>query len=196
MKGKPEDEPALRRPVAALGAGFGVSALAVYAAVATVGSLLRGGGRPGTGGLLVAAVVVAVLAVVDTHVLGLHAPMWRRQTPRELHFALGPTRGALVWGLDTGLVVTTFRVTSLSWTALTLSFLGLLPWWAGLAYAAGFILPSAVLILLVPRSDPESDRMEPIWLMELIGGFTDPVRLAAIAAQLGVAAWLVGSALA
>jgi hypothetical protein len=37
--------------------------------------------------------------------------------------------------------------------------------------------------------------MEPIWLMELLGRFIEPVRLTAIAAQVTVAAWLVGSAL-
>ncbi|QKW34523.1 hypothetical protein HUT06_11205 [Actinomadura sp. NAK00032] len=137
------------------------------------------GSRPGTVAQLVAAGVLLACVAVDSGVFGLRTPMWRRQTPQQYFYRLGPTRGAFLWGLDTGLVVTTFRVTSLTWAALAVTLLGLVPWWAGVAYAAGFVLPSAVFVLLVPpRSDPLGPP-EPVWLLDRIGDWEPRVRRAA-----------------
>ena len=59
-------------------------------------------------------------------------PPWRRQTPKSFEPRYGVSRAALLWGLDAGLVVTTIWVTSLSWAALAVTFLELVPWWSGL----------------------------------------------------------------
>ena len=53
---------------------------------------------------------------------------------------------ASVWGFDTGLLVTTFRVAAVSWAALFLAGLGLVPTWTGVSYGLGFTLPFLLLI--------------------------------------------------
>jgi hypothetical protein len=104
--------------------------------------------------LAVAGVLAALLAA-DLRLFGLRTPMWRRQTPKWFMYRFGDRGSALLWGLDAGLVATTFRVTSLSWAALTLTVAGLLPWWAGALYAAGFVIPELTADLLIPRrTDP------------------------------------------
>lgn len=65
----------------------------------------------------------------------------RRQTPKMVYDNYGSGPAALVWGLDTGLVVTTYRLSSISWALLLLSVLGIAPWWTGLGYALGFVTP-------------------------------------------------------
>jgi hypothetical protein len=74
----------------------------------------------------------------------------RRQTPRALLRRYHMLAVATLWGLDTGLVVTTFRVAAVSWGALYLAALGLSPRWTGLAYGAGFAAP-LLLLLFRPR---------------------------------------------
>ncbi|MBO2459000.1 hypothetical protein [Actinomadura violacea] len=123
--------------------------------------------------------VLAACLIVDTGLFGLRTPMLRRQTPQAYFYRLGPARGAFLWGLDTGLVVTTFRVTSLTWGALAVTVLGLVPWWAGVAYAAGFLVPSAVLILLVPPRTGGDGPPEPVWLLDRLGDWEPRVRRAA-----------------
>ncbi|MEU6035896.1 hypothetical protein ABZ801_10840 [Actinomadura sp. NPDC047616] len=123
--------------------------------------------------------VLAVCLIIDTGIFGLRTPMLRRQTPQQYFFRYGAARGALLWGLDTGLVVTTFRVTSLTWASLTVTLLGLVPWWAGIAYAAGFVLPSAVFVLVVPRSSDPENAPEPVWLMDRIRDWEPWVRRSA-----------------
>ena len=127
--------------------------------------------------------------VVDLGAFGLHTPMWRRQTPKQLFHRFGPSAGALLWGLDTGLVVTTFRVTSLSWAALALAALGLVPWWSGLLYAIGFTVPAAALVLAVPAHpwSPE-DLQEPVWLQYRIMALEPAMRRVALLALLAGAA--------
>jgi hypothetical protein len=65
----------------------------------------------------------------------------RRQTPKSILRDYGARRAALAWGLDAGLVFTTFRMSSLSWALLALAIIGVAPSWVGLGYAAGFLLP-------------------------------------------------------
>jgi hypothetical protein len=193
VKGRPSPDLALRRPVGLLALGFAGSALAVFALASLTGGILL---RPLHGRPLPALVAVAVLAglaLVDAGLFGLRTPMWRRQTPRELFIRFGPSAGALLWGLDTGLVVTTFRVTSLSWAALALTALGLTPWWTGLLYAAGFTLPAAALVLAVPaRPWSEEGIQEPIWLQYRLMALEPAVRRVALLAL--VAAALVSGA--
>jgi hypothetical protein len=54
---------------------------------------------------------------------------------------------ASLWGLDTGLVITTFRVAAVTWGALYLAALGLSSPWAGVAYAGAFLLPFIALVV-------------------------------------------------
>ncbi|MFI5268453.1 MAG: hypothetical protein ACHQ7M_13860, partial [Chloroflexota bacterium] len=89
-----------------------------YGIVYLFGEGILGGTRSGTGARLAAAVVLIACAIVDTGVFGLRTPTWRRQTPRDLFYRFGASKGALLWGLDAGLVFTTFRVTSMSWASL------------------------------------------------------------------------------
>ncbi|MFL6076872.1 MAG: hypothetical protein ACJ73S_26050 [Mycobacteriales bacterium] len=176
MKGNSTTRPR-RGPVPALATGFTLSALACYAAAWAAGALLFGHHRHTAVARLAAAAVTATFLIVDTRLFGLRTPMWRRQTPREHFHRHGPTRGAFVWGLDTGLVFSTYRITSLSWVALTLTLAGLVPWWAGLAYAAGFVLPAAALILLVPAGRPDT---EPFWLTDRVASYEPVLRRLAL----------------
>jgi hypothetical protein len=155
--------------VAALALGFTVSAFAVTGLAHLAGAGAFGWWHPGAGlRLAVAGVVLLACALLDSGKLGFGTPMWRRQTPRRLFIMFGPAKGALLWGLDTGLMVTTFRVTSLTWATLALAVLGLLPWWAGVAYAAGFVIPIAVLVLLVPARHNPGRAAEAHWVMDVI----------------------------
>ena len=172
VQGRAAGDPPLRRPVAALAAGFTTSAFIVTAVVHALGAALTGGLHLSVSvRIAVASVFLVGFALLDSGKLPFGTPMWRRQTPKRLHYMFGATRGALLWGIDTGLMVTTFRVTSLTWATLTLAFLGLLPWWAGLAYAAGFVVPAAVLILLVPARTDTAPGMEVHWVMSGVSSF-------------------------
>jgi hypothetical protein len=72
----------------------------------------------------------------------------RRQTPKDIEYRLGPRAAAVAWGLDTGLVFTTYRMSSISWALLVLGLLGVAPWWVGAGYAAGFLVPLTLGLLL------------------------------------------------
>jgi len=65
----------------------------------------------------------------------------RRQTPKNVLYQYGAGRAAIAWGLDAGLVFTTYRMSSICWALLALEFLGAAPWWIGLGYGAGFVIP-------------------------------------------------------
>lgn len=70
----------------------------------------------------------------------------RRQTPRALWYRRDRRKVALMWGLDTGIVVSTFRVTALSWVALLATFL-LRPGASSVfIYGVAFVLPQLVQI--------------------------------------------------
>ena len=197
MKGTSVKQATRRRPVLSLALGFGVSALVVYAVVHAVGGAVLGGARSQQWisqhmVATAAAAVLALLALVDTGVLGLRTPMWRRQTPKQLFNRYGPGKAALLWGLDTGLVFTTYRVTSLSWAALAITALGLVPWWSGLLYALGFVLPVLVLVLAVPRRpDGEQQTPEPGWLLDVVSAGERWIRWVATGGLAGTAILLV-----
>jgi hypothetical protein len=165
-----------------LALGFVVSSFLLYAAASFVGARHLGDARSNTAVWLTAAGVLAVLFAVDTGVLGIRPLSWRRQTPKRFQYQYGPEKAAFLWGLDAGLVVTTFRVTSLSWAALTVTVLGLVPWWAGAAYALGFTVPLAAMVLAVPgRTDPTGRTdPEPVWLVERILRSSAALRVVAL----------------
>ncbi|MCW2878492.1 MAG: hypothetical protein JWQ95_2592 [Sphaerisporangium sp.] len=167
------------RPILMLALGFTVSAVVTYGLVHLLGFGLFGW-VPGTVTKIAAVLVMLWCVAIDSGLFGLRTPMWRRQTPQQHFGRLGPARGALVWGLDTGLVMTTFRVTSLSWAALGVTLFGLVPWWAGVAYAMGFTIPGIVMVTAVPpKRDPEGPQ-EPVWLMNWLMDREKPFRRLAL----------------
>jgi hypothetical protein len=78
-----------------------------------------------------------------------------RQTPKALlrlgeHAWITP----LVWGFDTGLVWTTFRVSFCSWILLLLALAGVAPPWAGTIYGLAFAIPLMASVFLSRRHLP------------------------------------------
>lgn len=59
----------------------------------------------------------------------------------------------LFWGLDTGLIWSTFRVSCTSWVLLLAALLNVAPQWSGLVYGVSFGLP---LLAAVSRGDPDT----------------------------------------
>jgi hypothetical protein len=142
----------------ALPVGFAVSSSAIFAVLAGVGSSLAGV-LPPLALLIIAVVLIGLVVVVDASHPRLPLPMLRRQTPRGLAHRFPPQATLMLWGLDTGTVVSTYRVTGMSWSALLLAATGSVPWWSGLTYAAGFSLPLLVLANWrhpLPRSIPRA----------------------------------------
>jgi len=122
---------------------------------------------------------------------------FRRQTPKNVVLSYGDTKGALIWGLDTGLAITTFRVSAVTWALLALGLLGVAPWWQGLGYAAGFCLPIAAAILLVPRrpDHPSGTAREPQWISRLLTRYRWIALLVALLSVLAAGAATVRAAL-
>ena len=129
---------------------FIFAAVLLFAFASLAGVMLQTDGLPltwkaGLAGLgLVALTLVDVLAIRKNRYcpLGL-----RRQTPKALMRRHAPATVAIIWGFDTGLAVTTFRVAAITWGALLMAVLGLSPWWVGLGYGVGFVLPFVILLL-------------------------------------------------
>jgi hypothetical protein len=178
-----------------LAVGFTAAALSVFAVVGLVGDRVRAGGPPGTGGAWVIISLLIVLLVGDLGLLGLSTPMWRRQTPRHHFVHRGPARGAFAWGLDTGLVFTTFRVTSLSWAGLLLTVAGVLPLWSGALYAIGFLVPLTIAVAVVPwKHHPLlSDGQEPSRVVRRLLAVQPSLKRAAAGSLAGVIVCIVVS---
>lgn len=173
-----------RRPALLLGLGFAISAVATYAALSALGALVLGPARSSRTAWLVAALVLLVLVALDAGLFGLRTPTLRRQTPQTWMYRFGEGTSAFLWGLDAGTVVSTFRFTSLSWAALAVTVLGLVPWWAGAAYALGFVLPELLLNLALPARPKPSETVdpEPVWLMETLFRLRPRLKPLAVAA--------------
>lgn len=175
-----------------LALGFTGSAFGLYAALWLIGANVLGDARSTTGLLLVAGVLGFLLGLDSMRARrpGATGPSWRRQTPKHFRYRYGSTRAALLWGLDAGLVVTTYRVTSLSWAALAVTFFGVVPWWSGLAYALGFSIPLLAVILSVPkRTDPMGQAdPEPVWILERIMDSRGALKVSALL-MMGGALW-------
>jgi hypothetical protein len=135
-------EPYCRR-MAQFAVAFTVSSCVIFAVASGVGypsHILL----PGTIHLALVVAVLATALALDARSLRRKAmcPLTaRRQTPKVVYYEHGPGRAAVVWGLDAGLVFTTFRMSAISWALLLLGVLGSAPWWTGLGYAAGFVVP-------------------------------------------------------
>lgn len=178
-------------------AGFQLSAVLVAAlgAVAS-GQVEQFAGLPLREVMLL--VTLGLLAAADAGIGGMRPPMVRRQTPKDRVGLPAWLRG-LIWGLDTGTMVSTFRTSTATWAALTWLLLLGGPWWVGAAYAAAFCLP-LVLWVSVPERflhrkaldgviEPDSVAVT----MRLAGGRTTARGLGVATMALGAGALLFGS---
>ncbi|MEU6779360.1 hypothetical protein ABZ912_09165 [Nonomuraea angiospora] len=98
----------------------------------------------------VAGLVVDIVAAARGRMsLGL-----RRQTAKELaHTTDTWWVTPLLWGGDTGIIGTTYRVSFTSWVVLLAALTGAAPPWLGAVYGLAFAIP---LILSVSLGDPTS----------------------------------------
>jgi hypothetical protein len=97
----------------------------------------------------VAAAGLVALASMDlwARCKGTLCPMrWNRQTPRRLRFRYPMIVVVSIWGFDTGLAITTFRVAAATWGAILLTLLSLSGWQTGLAYGLAFTIPITILL--------------------------------------------------
>jgi hypothetical protein len=135
---------------AAFTAAFVGGAVTIFAIVTAVGAALGVTQLPFEWRVGLAGASLLPLAAVDLRAMArsTYCPLsWRRQTPRSLMRRYRMTVVASVWGFDTGLMVTTFRVAAVGWGALFLAALGLLPLWAGLGYGLAYALPFLGLLM-------------------------------------------------
>jgi hypothetical protein len=121
-------------------AGFFASAAFVTAAVAGASGGLEHSGVA----MAITAGIVAVLAALE--LTSTRRSPVRRQTRRQWLRVFGRRAGALMWGLDTGSMVTTVRTSFGSHVVLILCAVGAADGWAGVAYAVGFCLPLVGLL--------------------------------------------------
>jgi hypothetical protein len=125
--------------------GFTVSAIAVFATVSLAGSALRSTHSLGTN--LIVVPVLSLCFASDIVFPRMRRTLFRRQAPLSFAGRFPAPITGLLWGLDTGTVISTFRTSAASWAALMLAFAGWTPLWGGVAYAGGFCLPLGFLIL-------------------------------------------------
>lgn len=101
--------------------------------------------------LIDAMLVIAVLGVV-VDARAIIRKGWSfglpRQTPKGLtrlgeHAWVTP----YVWGFDTGLVFTTYRVSFVTWLVCIYAVAGMAPAWLGVIYGAAFALPLVAITL-------------------------------------------------
>ena len=133
----------------AFAAAFIAAATLVFAAASFAGDGVQAL-VPAPWRVAAAAVLLLLLAVVD--VLSLRARAYclvgmRRQARQTLMQKYSVTVVAAIWGFDTGLVVTTFRVSAVTWAAFVLALLGFAPWWIGAVYGVSLAAPMLVLLL-------------------------------------------------
>lgn len=159
------------RVMTIFGAAFVAGAVVIFTLVSLAGATVRITALPLEWRLGAAAACLAVLASID--VLSARKKRYcllgtRRQTPQRLMYSHPLMTVAAVWGFDTGLAITTFRIAALTWAALILTLLGFASWWSGLAYGLAFVVP--LLILLCKATNGAR-------LQKLLG-YRTPVQLA------------------
>jgi hypothetical protein len=146
---------ALRFPVVLVAAHVGAAGLVVAVlyqiGTAFTGLLPRSAAVVICGAAAMTAIAIDVRAVRrNTYSVGL-----QRQTSKVL--AHDPDRPwwvtPLFWGLDTGLIWSTFRVSCTSWVLLLAALLNLVPQWGGVVYGLSFGLP---LLVAVSTGDPDT----------------------------------------
>ncbi|HEX6526367.1 MAG TPA: hypothetical protein VF070_41090 [Streptosporangiaceae bacterium] len=122
---------------------FAASSFLVFAIVGAIGQAAKRA-LPSPAQAVALFAVLSLAALLDLY--SLRRKTWcpvtpRRQTPKMIFYTFGQRRAALAWGADTGLVFTTYRMSSISWALLVLDALGIAPWWVGLGYSTGFLVP-------------------------------------------------------
>lgn len=130
-------------------AAFIASAVGIFTVASLAGDVVRLSGLPLAWRLRGAAVCLAMLASVD--LLSARKDRYcllgvRRQTPQRLLYSHPFMTVAAIWGFDTGLAITTFRVAAITWAALALTLFGFASWWSGVAYGVAFALPLSILL--------------------------------------------------
>jgi len=131
------------------GASFIAGAVVIFAMASIAGDVTRLATLPVGWRLRGAAVCLLMLASID--VISARKNRYcllgaRRQTPQRLLYSHPIASVAAVWGFDTGLAVTTFRVAAITWAALALAMFGFTSWWSGLAYGVAFVAPVSIAL--------------------------------------------------
>lgn len=89
----------------------------------------------------------------------------RRQTAKALaHAGLEWWAVPLLWGIDTGLIWTTYRVSFCSWLLLLFAVLGMAPVWIGIAYGLAFSIPIALIIIVADQRISECEVVSHRWM--------------------------------
>lgn len=135
------------RVMAAFAIAFLSGAVVIFAIAALAGTRIAA--MPLDWRIAAAAVCLLALALVD--VVSLRRKTYcllgmRRQARQTLAHRHRVETVAAVWGFDTGLAVTTFRVGAVTWGALVLTVLGFTSWWSGVVYGVAFTLPLLVFL--------------------------------------------------
>ncbi len=123
-----------------------------------------------------------------------------RNSRRGIYRSLGPTRqtpqllgrmpaGPLLWGLDTGVPLTTVRSTVLPVVAIAAMLFGYGAWWFGALYAMGFV---AALCLVCELRVSTWDRSEPLGAMRTMSQQLPRLRSVGVAIAMVVVAIAVG----
>lgn len=111
--------------------------------------------------LLILAVLCAIVADVRALRRRWYSFGMSRQTTRGLIIESRPWWVTpLLWGIDTGLMATTFRVSSVSWVVLVASVLGFTPGWIGFVFGAAFGIPFLMSFSLAPFSAERRGRLD------------------------------------
>jgi hypothetical protein len=142
--------------VSMLAVGFSASAIVAYGIVWELGHRVLG--TRITANSMSIAAVLALFAACDLLFPRVRLPMVRRQTPKRWMKRFSPKVTGLLWGLDTGSIVSTFRASGLSWASLILVLAGWGPLWMGVAYAASFCVP--LWLLVFAHSAPNRDQRQ------------------------------------
>lgn len=125
---------------------FAISSFLVFAISGAIGQVAKRS-LPSLVQVVVLFAALSVAILLDSY--SLRRKTWcpitpRRQTPKMILYTFGAQRAALAWGADTGLVFTTYRMSSIGWALLLLDLLGIAPWWVGFGYSAGFLVPLVI----------------------------------------------------
>ena len=91
-----------------------------------------------------------------------------RQTPKTL-LSIGEHAWVTpwAWGIDTGLISTTYRVSFCSWLLVLLALVGIAPSWAGLVYGLSFAIP---LLAIMRFHHPSAGaRVMPAFPAQVVG---------------------------
>ncbi|MFI6496709.1 hypothetical protein [Nonomuraea typhae] len=105
------------------------------------------------GKILLGAAVAGVVVDLSAILRGSMSVGFRRQTAKSLaHTSDTWWVTPLLWGADTGIIGTTYRVSFTSWLLLLSAILGAAPAWSGAVYGLCFAVPLIVSAALGKRA--------------------------------------------